>query len=34
MFTKELLSIPIPPMGMLFVVMALIFLLGWPFEWP
>jgi tripartite ATP-independent transporter DctM subunit len=32
--TKALLSIPIPPMGMLFVVMALIFLLGWPFEWP
>jgi tripartite ATP-independent transporter DctM subunit len=32
--TQTLLSIPIPPMGMLFVVMALIFLLGWPFEWP
>jgi tripartite ATP-independent transporter DctM subunit len=32
--TKALLAIPIPPMGMLFVVMALIFLLGWPFEWP
>jgi hypothetical protein len=32
MFTKALLSIPIPPMGMLFVVMALIFLLGWPLN--
>ena len=30
--TKALLSIPFAPMGMLFVVMALIFLLGWP--WP
>ena len=34
MVTKALLAIPIPPLGMLFVVMALIFLLGWPFEWP
>ena len=32
--TKSLLALPIPPMGLLFVVMALIFLLGWPFEWP
>jgi tripartite ATP-independent transporter DctM subunit len=32
--TKTLLALPIPPMGLLFVVMALIFLLGWPFEWP
>jgi tripartite ATP-independent transporter DctM subunit len=32
--TDTLLSLPIPPMGMLLVVIALIFLLGWPFEWP
>jgi tripartite ATP-independent transporter DctM subunit len=32
--TKALLSLGLPPMAMLFVVMALIFLLGWPFEWP
>ena len=32
--TKALLALPIPPMGLLFVVMGLIFLLGWPFEWP
>jgi TRAP-type mannitol/chloroaromatic compound transport system permease large subunit len=31
---KALLSIPIPPMGMLVVVMALISLVGWQFERP
>jgi TRAP-type mannitol/chloroaromatic compound transport system permease large subunit len=42
-FTKfgatELISgtlgqLPLPGMGKLLLVMALIFLLGWPFEWP
>jgi tripartite ATP-independent transporter DctM subunit len=32
--TESLLSLPIPPMAMLLVVVVLIFLLGWPFEWP
>ena len=27
-------SIPLPDMGKLLVIMAIIFLLGWPFEWP
>ena len=32
--TDTLLALPLPPMGTLLVVMLLIFLLGWPFEWP
>ena len=32
--TETLLAMPIPPVMMLIVVLALIFLLGWPFEWP
>ena len=32
--TKTLLSFQLPPMLMLIVVLVLIFLLGWPFEWP
>ncbi|MBM3568634.1 MAG: TRAP transporter large permease subunit [Alphaproteobacteria bacterium] len=32
--TDALLSLPLPPMAVLIVVMILIFLLGWPFEWP
>jgi tripartite ATP-independent transporter DctM subunit len=32
--TNWLLSLPLPPTAVLVVVMALIFLLGWPFEWP
>ncbi len=32
--TKSLLALPLPPMAMLLLVLALIFLLGWPFEWP
>jgi tripartite ATP-independent transporter DctM subunit len=27
-------AIPFPDMGKLLVIMAIIFLLGWPFEWP
>jgi tripartite ATP-independent transporter DctM subunit len=32
--TKALIALPVPPFVMLLIVMALIFLLGWPFEWP
>jgi tripartite ATP-independent transporter DctM subunit len=32
--TKTLIALPIPPFGTLLLVMLLIFLLGWPFEWP
>jgi tripartite ATP-independent transporter DctM subunit len=32
--TNQLLAIPLPPAGTMTLVFALIFLLGWPFEWP
>jgi tripartite ATP-independent transporter DctM subunit len=32
--TDTMLALPLPPFAMLLLVMALIFLLGWPFEWP
>jgi tripartite ATP-independent transporter DctM subunit len=32
--TETLLALPLPPTLMLIVVTVLIFLLGWPFEWP
>jgi tripartite ATP-independent transporter DctM subunit len=32
--TEFLLGLPFPPFVMLLVVMAIIFILGWPFEWP
>jgi tripartite ATP-independent transporter DctM subunit len=34
LMTELLLGLPLPPTGTLLVVMFLIFLLGWPFEWP
>jgi tripartite ATP-independent transporter DctM subunit len=34
LMTDTLVGLPLPPMGTLLVVMLLIFLLGWPFEWP
>lgn len=34
MIAKAMLEIPIPPMGMLALLMLVIFLLGWPLEWP
>jgi tripartite ATP-independent transporter DctM subunit len=34
LMTRTLVELPLPPMGTLLVVMLLIFLLGWPFEWP
>jgi tripartite ATP-independent transporter DctM subunit len=32
--TETLLALPLPPIAMLIMVVVLIFLLGWPFEWP
>jgi tripartite ATP-independent transporter DctM subunit len=32
--TEYMLALPLPPIAMLAVVIILIFLLGWPFEWP
>jgi tripartite ATP-independent transporter DctM subunit len=32
--TEALLSWQIPPVAMLALIMVVIFLLGWPFEWP
>ena len=32
--TQSLLSLEMPPTLMLIVILVLIFLLGWPFEWP
>ena len=32
--TQSLLALPIPPVMMLILIVFLIFLLGWPFEWP
>jgi tripartite ATP-independent transporter DctM subunit len=32
--TQSLLSFEMPPMFMLVMILVLIFLLGWPFEWP
>jgi tripartite ATP-independent transporter DctM subunit len=31
---KSMAAIPLPDVGKLILIMALIFLLGWPFEWP
>jgi tripartite ATP-independent transporter DctM subunit len=32
--TNTMLALPLPPFVMLSIVIVLIFLLGWPFEWP
>jgi tripartite ATP-independent transporter DctM subunit len=32
--TESMLALPLPPLAMLVVVIVLIFVLGWPFEWP
>ena len=34
LMTKTLLAMQVSPFIMLLILMALIFLLGWPFEWP
>jgi tripartite ATP-independent transporter DctM subunit len=34
LMTDTLVSLPLPPLGTMLIVMFLIFLLGWPFEWP
>jgi len=33
MLTEYLLTLDLPPLVILFIIMALIFLLGWPLEW-
>ncbi len=32
--TESMLALPLPPFAMLILIIVLIFLLGWPFEWP
>jgi tripartite ATP-independent transporter DctM subunit len=32
--TNTMLALPLPPVVMLVIVVLLIFVLGWPFEWP
>jgi len=32
--TETLAGLPLPPLGTMLLVMVVIFLLGWPFEWP
>jgi tripartite ATP-independent transporter DctM subunit len=34
MLANTLLALPVPPLVMLALLMAVIFLLGWPLEWP
>jgi TRAP-type mannitol/chloroaromatic compound transport system permease large subunit len=34
LMTDTLVALPVPPLVTMLVVMAVIFLLGWPFEWP
>ena len=34
LLTQTLVGLPLPPMGTMLVIMLLVFLLGWPFEWP
>ena len=34
LISSALLQVPLPDTGKLLLVMALIFVLGWPFEWP
>jgi tripartite ATP-independent transporter DctM subunit len=34
LMTQALVGLPVPAVGTLLLVMLLIFLLGWPFEWP
>jgi tripartite ATP-independent transporter DctM subunit len=34
LMTDTLVGLPLPPLGILLIVMLLIFLMGWPFEWP
>lgn len=34
LITNAITMIPLPDMGKLMIIMAVIFVLGWPFEWP
>jgi len=34
LITQTMLGLPVSPLAMIVIVMAVIFLLGWPLEWP
>lgn len=34
LIVKALMALPLPPIGVIIVLMIVIFLLGWPLEWP
>jgi TRAP-type mannitol/chloroaromatic compound transport system permease large subunit len=34
MIADAMLALPVPPSAMLWILMGVIFLLGWPLEWP
>ncbi len=34
MIANAMLAIPVPPLGLMALVMGVIFVLGWPLEWP
>jgi len=34
LITKTMLSFAVPPLAMILILMAVIFILGWPLEWP
>jgi tripartite ATP-independent transporter DctM subunit len=34
MIIKALMGLPLPPMGVIILLMFFIFILGWPLEWP
>jgi len=34
LITNALVQLPLPDLGKLLMIMTLIFILGWPFEWP
>lgn len=34
LIAQTLLGLPLPPIGLMILLMAVIFLLGWPLEWP
>ena len=34
MIIKALIGLPLPPIGVIILLMVFIFLLGWPLEWP
>jgi tripartite ATP-independent transporter DctM subunit len=34
LITDTMLALPVPPLAMVVILMAVIFVLGWPLEWP